>query len=235
MTEQETEEVEEEPKKTKEEYKKEWEESEVIVEEDGEIVQYNSLGTKPLYYSKDFLKRLGELYIEHRNFNVVTKTLRNEFNCNVSTTTIQKLYYKEFAKVLNSDEKSKEFFEDSFNEMKKRWKLCWKIVGRLSNSAERILDKLEGKEDGDIKILSISSQLIPICKEIRNQLEFIRTQQEQIKIQQTNLIYSPIQINQYLHKFIKSWVDKGYIQILKQIPELDEVKGGKNGKKTRKS
>ena len=115
--------------------------------------------------------------------------------------------------------------------MKERWDSAWEIVGYLITQFENLRRRISEKDDMNqtLLILKMTPTIIQITQEIRKQLEFIRAEQEQIKIQQNNFIYSPIQINQQINNILKTWVDQGYISILKKIPSVDI--GEKDSKK----
>jgi len=179
---------------------------------------------KEVYHSKEFVDAMNQYYGDYRNYALVTRKLNERFNTKLTPMYLKKLYFQKIGTQITKDEQTKEFFEDSFIKMKNRWEDAWEIVGDLVEQYKKLRERIKHTEnvDENIMILKMTPVIIQITTEIRKQLEFIRTQQEQIKIEQKNFIYSPIQINQYINKFLKDWIDSGYIKILKKIPGMDE-------------
>jgi len=180
-------------------------------------------GYNPLFHSEEFTKRLEELYEIYQNYSAVARNLNKEFSCDISSTHVKNLYTKRLASVVTHNPEASEFFEGSFGKMKKRWEEAWEMVGDLINQYKKLKKKIEDQDDTEqaLLVLKLAPTIIQIAQEIRKQLEFIQKQQDQIRINQTNLIYSPIQINQEIHKVFRSWVDEGYLKVLKKIPGME--------------
>ena len=113
-----------------------------------------------------------------------------------------------------------ERFLVSFEKIKDRWEDAWTIVGELSKNAKAIvkdINNLNVDAQKNYLILKLTPTLISISKEIRDQLIFIRNQEEQINKKQNNLIINTFQINQYMNDHLKKWEKEGFVKVLKQI------------------
>ena len=176
----------------------------------------------PLYHREDFIERLGSLVAKHKKYSIATRELNQEFNSQITPQQVKNIYVKNMANKIVKDEGAKEFFEDSFKQMKKRWKEAWNMVGDLIYHYNVLKEQSKDRDDTEqaLFFIKMTPTIIQIAQEIRKQLEHIQKQQEQIKVNQQNFIYSPIQINQHLHKVFKNWIQQGYIKVMKQIPEF---------------
>jgi len=181
-------------------------------------------GYNPLFREESFIERLEELYNIYQNYEAVARTLMTEFDTDITGVHVKNLYNQRMAKVVTHNKGASEFFEDSFQKMKTRWEDAWEMVGDLIYQYRKMKDTTKDNDDAEKAIfyMKMTPTIIQITQEIRKQLEFIQSQQEQIKVNQTNLVYSPIQINQHLHKVFKNWVDEGYVKILKTMPGFDK-------------
>jgi hypothetical protein len=108
--------------------------------------------------------------------------------------------------------------------IQERYKSATDMVDWLVNSIEKIKKSLDGlpEEEAAIKFIKLAPVIIQTSREIINQLEYIKTEQENIKIEQNNLILSPIEVNIQMTRKLKEWHERGYIRILKKIPEATQ-------------
>jgi len=176
---------------------------------------------KERYLDKDFLEKLGEYYAQTLNYSETARMLNKEFKTEINSSTVKEIYIRKMAHKITHDKNASEFFDNSFKKMKERWQDAWDMVGDLIKQYKTIRDKIEEVDETKkaIMLLKLSPTIIQIAQEIRKQLEFIQTQQEQIKIQQQTLIYSPLQINQYIGPILKNLAEEGKIAVLKDSPE----------------
>lgn len=185
--------------------------------------------SNPIYYTKEFLEKLEDLYNIYQSYSVVARNLNGIFGTDISGPSVQNIYIKKIASTISQSKEAGEYFENSFKKMKSRWESAWEMVGDLIYHYQKLKEMSKDKNDSEkaLFFMKMTPTIIQITTEIRKQLEHISGQQEQIKIQQINNIYSPIQINQHIYKVLNNWATKGYITIHKNIPEMD-VDNGSN-------
>ena len=216
MAEQETEEVKE--KETKEEK----EETEEKKDEYSRVKILSEKTYNPLYKSKEFLDKLEEDYINTQNYSETANRLNDRFKIKVTPATVKRIYTKRLAWKITNDKGANEFFEGSFTKMKERWQEAWDMVGDLIEQYKKLKKEIADEEDTKkaLLMLRLTPTLLQIAQEIRKQLEFIQSQQEQIRIQQTTLIMSPLEINQQIGPILKMLIDEGRLSVNRDIPEF---------------
>ena len=208
---------------TKEEKKKEDSESTEDKKEEKEVhvPMMNRKNYNPDYHTPEFVEKLGSYYVTTQNYAETARMLNKDFGTSISKDQVKYIYFKKMSKKITHDPKAGEFFDDAFKQMKARWKDAWEMVGDL-NKQYKILNKKMGETEDSQKALlfmKLAPTIIQIAREMRNQLEFIQKQQEQIKIQQETLIFSPTQINQQITPILKVLINEGKIALLKDMPE----------------
>jgi len=174
---------------------------------------------RPELHSDAFKKRLSEIYKEKKSFELTAQELEKEFGFSVNLQMVRNIYLDEVSK---ADLYEPEYFIQSFEMLKARWEDAWNIVGWFIDSTKNIKKQIDESQDinKDIKFLRLAPMLVPICREILNQLDFIRKQQEMIKLHQQNYIYSPIQINMQVHDELTRLQKEGYVKFLRKLPEI---------------
>ena len=190
----------------------------------------------PLYHEPKFLEKLEQYYVETQNYAVTSRRLNERFKCTVNPTTVRKIYTQRMAYKITHDVNAREFFENSFERMKERWNDAWDMVGDLIKQYKKLKKQIELEDEPKqaLMFMKITPQIIGITQEIRKQLQFIHGEQEQIKIQQNTLIFSPLQINQHIGPVIKRLIDEGKLSVNRDMPEFgieENEKGVKNESK----
>lgn len=180
----------------------------------------------------EMIKRIIEVYNETKVYTETTEIVNKEFGVNYSVMSIKRCYLKNHMKAFITNKKNTEFFENSFDETKQRWKECWDMMSWLMKQVKDFREMIDKQEKNQRILTAIKSipSLTSLSKSILEQLEFIRKEQEHIKINQKNFIYSPIQLNLELKKYyndVKSkvreetmdeLVNEGKIEIISDIP-----------------
>ena len=174
------------------------------------------------------ITRIMELYEKHKNFTKITKIINKEFDLNTAPDVIRNVYHRNKKREFLVDPTNTEFFENSFSETKKRWKEAWDMMSWLVKQI-RDFQKMLDTQDKDKRVLmAIKSipQLTSLSKAIIDQLQFLRKETEQIKINQKQFIYSPIQLNlemkKYKNTFIKEEIGKKYEEIKKELDSFED-------------
>lgn len=190
----------------------------------------------PDYHKPEFVEKLGTYYVTTQNYAETARMLNEEFKTSISKDQVKYIYFKKMSKKITHDPKAGEFFDDAFNKMKDRWKDAWEMVGDLVKQYKILRNRLGEETDTQkaLMFMKMAPTILQISEGIRKQLEFIQKQQEQIKISQETLIFSPTQINQQITPIIKTLVDEGKIAILQDIPEWEIDKKERKKKEKKK-
>ena len=173
-------------------------------------------------------ENLDEIYKLRKNGfsnEKIAENMSQGFNVKINAGDIAKLIKKEEIKAFaygSDDRRERANFE--LQELSNRYKKATDMVDWLVDSIEKIKDGLSNlpPEEYAIKFIKLTPVIISTSKEIINQLEFVKKQQEQMAIEQQNMILSPIEVNIQMTKKLKDWAEKGYIKILKVIPDKSE-------------
>jgi len=164
--------------------------------------------------------------IKEHNDGKTIKDITKELNLNYNTT-LKESYVSDFFKeeeakafVYAGDDR-KERANSIIDNMQKRYERACQMVDWLADSIEKIRDGLMTlpPEEYAIKFIKISPVILSTSKEIISQLEFLKVEQEKINEKTQDMILSPIEVNIQMTKKLKEWNEKGYIKILKALPE----------------
>ncbi len=94
---------------------------------------------------------------------------------------------------------------------------------RIVNITNGLMDKIEQLQEdlSTEEFVKYAPKILAVCREVLNQLEFIKGEQAKIVVNQQNVIYSPIQINmeirKILPKLLTDFEKQGIITINKNI------------------
>lgn len=145
----------------------------------------------------------------------IVETLKKDFDVVVTSPTIKAIFEKEMAKALKSP-KVRDQFRADYQVIHERWTKAQELLEKLEDAFNKTYEKYG--DQPEVIFLKMGPTLLSLVREITNQLEFIRKEQERITIQQKNYIWSPIQINMQIHKHLKEYEEQGYLKILKKLP-----------------
>jgi len=205
--------------------------NEKIIEETEEIEEKEEIDrarTANIMKEPKTIARIFELYDEHKNFAKVTEIINKEFGLNTQRYVIANHYNKNKKREFIVDPSNTEFFENSFTETKKRWKDAWDMMSWLVKQVRDFQKMLDTQEKNQRVLLAIKSipHLTALSKSIMEQLEFLRKETENIKINQKQFIYSPIQLNlemkKYKNIFVKEELGKVADEIVYEIDNSDK-------------
>lgn len=174
------------------------------------------------------IARIMELYEKHKNFTKVTKIINKEFNLSTFVSTIRNAYCRNKKREFVVDPTNTEFFENNFSETKKRWKESWDMMSWLVKQVRDFQNMLDTQEKDKRVLMAIKCipQLTTLSKSIIEQLQFLRKETEQIKINQKQFIYSPIQLNlemkKYRNTFIEEEMNKKYEKLEKELETFED-------------
>ena len=140
----------------------------------------------------------------------------------VSVPTAENIYEEEMALGVITRKKNSAHFSKYVEAMEQRYGEIVETVDRLHSMAKKGIDEYETDDMSDmrnyVKFMKSAPVIIQITREILNQINFLKEEQEKIKIAQQNIIYSPTQINQHLTTTLKYLQKNRYIKVLKKPP-----------------
>lgn len=181
-------------------------------------------------------RKVVELRNQGLSLDSIANKIKELYNITPTVPTIQKWYDEEIAFGLLASKKGPKTFDKYTDMMEERFGSIVETMDRLHKAANLLLDEFEARSKDDIdayiKFMKTSPMIIAIVKEIKDQIAFIREEQDRIKIEQKNFIYSPLQISQQFNKMLALHVKAGNIKILKphsvQVTKNNQdLKGGK--------
>ena len=164
-------------------------------------------------------QRIVKLKNRGLGWKAISEAIYKEFKVSVSPTGVKAIFEKEIALGVVKGGKVRESFEDSYKAIEERYARAARWVDKLGSAIDSIYDKY-GEASPEL-FMKYAPLILAVAREVLNQLEFLKREQERISIHQKNLIYSPIQIVNIVHKKLKTLEKEGYIRILKKIPEND--------------
>ena len=162
-------------------------------------------------------KRILDLRNKGFGYRVIKEKLEKEEGIKTTAQTIHNLYRREIATKLIHSEDNRKTAEEDYKKIHERYEKACRWVDKLGESIEKLYYKLDPET-----YLKYAPTILATSREILNQLDFLRREQEKITIQQKNLIYSPIQITTQIHKNLTELEKNGYIKVLKKIESEDE-------------
>jgi len=187
--------------------------------------------TKPgeintIYKDTNLRTKLIELRTAGRTWEQCSEILTADFNTPISASQLKVIYPEELAKSITFDKGSNKIFEKHRDELTKRYERVVKITDWLLEAIEKVRDEFESSDMDDIQkylaFIKMTPQINMTVKSVLEQLDFIRQENDRIKIEQKNYIYSPVQINQHIYSTLKMLNKQGFIRILKKLPYEDD-------------
>ena len=176
----------------------------------------------------DIVARIHELRNDDYSNPDVANIIEQEFGTKIEPEDIDKVLNRGIARGIVNDQKAAKIFERYEKLIGQRYGKAVKMIDWLIEAVEKIKDEFDSSDkDQATKYLSfikLAPTITSLSKEILAQIDFIKKQQEQIKIEQKNIIYSPMQINYILQNQLKDLAKQGYIRILKTLPEEKKKK-----------
>jgi len=178
--------------------------------------------SNPELKKPELRKKIVQLRNNGSSWQDILKSLKNEFDINISLPTLKKIFDEEVAKSTLKSPKFRDMFRADYVRVKERYDKMCLTMDKLMEVIDKLFDKY-GDNTPEI-FLKFAPMINQSVQTIIRQLEFVTRSQEKIVNQQKNLIYSPIQINQTVDKLIKQYESEGKIKILKLLPSEEAEK-----------
>jgi hypothetical protein len=185
------------------------------------------------YKNPELRKDIVSLRNKGYSLEDIQQEINNKYSLDMTVPTVGNIYNKEIAKATILDKGTSKDFKEHRMAMSKRYGRIVKIADFLLEAIEEVKNEFESsdmdKMQKYINFIKMTPHITRALDQVLSQLEFLKKEDERIKVEQQNLIYSPIQINQYLQESITDLVKEGYIKVLRNLPFEEDPK------KTKKS
>ena len=172
------------------------------------------------YKDPKLIKRIYKLRNEGMNWEDISREVEKEFGLTIFRETIKKMYddyvthaYVVTASMKEDKRRAKELQINWNQKLEEKFSLIDKMTNRFMKFLNELFeDSL--KEENKLKYVKLIPMGLAVCREILNQLLFIKKQQEQIIFNQKNVIYSPLQIMGVINKEMKKQNRNNELKIL---------------------
>lgn len=152
--------------------------------------------------NKKFLKRLYDLRKEGKSYEEISNQLEIEFGQKHIRTTLRKYYenyvtnsYVIVSQLRKDKQEAINIVKDHSERISQKFSQIDSIVTSLLKKIQKIMMDM----DDEVFMKQIPT-LLAVCREILAQLYFLKKEQEKLVINQKNVIFSPLQINQLINK-----------------------------------
>ena len=186
---------------------------------------------KPELKKPEIRKRLVQLRNNAMSWADIGNELKKDFDLSVSVPTLKKIFDEEVAKSILKSPKFRDMFQADYMRIKERYDKICESMDKLMKVIDSLFEKY-GDNTPEI-FLKFAPMINQSVQTILRQLEFVQRSQEKMIVQQKNLIYSPIQINQRVDQLIRQYESEGKIKVLKLLP-AEEVKKEEEEEKEKK-
>ena len=192
--------------------------------------------------NKEFLKRLYDLRKEGKNYEEISVELERDFGNKYHKETLKK-YYEEYITnsyvIVSQLKENKQEAIGVVKDHSERIKIKFAQVDRIVTVLLRKIERMMGTMEDETFIKQVPT-LLAVCREILSQLYFLKKEQEQLVINQKNIIYSPLQINQLINKelnnlenykesnklFIKEGTKKKFNELTRELIKKNKLPNG---------
>jgi len=159
------------------------------------------------------IKRVYELRTQGETYHNIAAIILEEFDLKISDPTIKNIYERYVAKnmVVQGAKEGKlaqEIVPDYQAKMEERF-------NRVTQVTDDLMDTLTELKKNIPPMLYIKfvPTILMVCREILNQLNYIKKEQTQVLINQKNVIYSPLQIMNIVNNELIKLEKEGKIEI----------------------
>lgn len=168
---------------------------------------------KPQYRRPEILKRIYRLKNANMPKAEIARRIGKEFDVDTpDSQTIDALYEEYVTKGAAASTLEKKEHAEAFNEWSNLMKRKFKQIDQATNSLMEAI-KIVSKELTPKEYLKMTPTILAVCKEILNQLHYLKKDQEKITINQKNVIYSPLEIMNVINKKIDEEERSGRVVI----------------------
>jgi hypothetical protein len=161
----------------------------------------------------EVIKKIYELRTKGETYHHIAILIQEEFGLKITDPTIKAIYERYIGKqmVVQGSKEGKlarEIVPDYQRKMEARFDRVTHVTDDLMDT----LEELKKRMPPEVYVKYIPTILM-VCREILNQLNFIKKEQAQVLINQKNIIYSPLQIMNIVNTEIQKLEQEGKIEI----------------------
>jgi hypothetical protein len=167
----------------------------------------------PSYARPEVVKKIYELRTKGEPYHNIAAVILEEFDLKITDPTIKNIYERYVAKnmVVQAAKEGKlaqEIVPDFQKKMEERF-------DRVTQVTDDLMDTLVELKKNIPPMLYVKfiPTILMVCREILNQLSYIKKEQTQVLINQKNVIYSPLQIMNILNQEMIKLEKEGKIEI----------------------
>ena len=174
--------------------------------------------TNPNFRRPEVVKRIYELRTQGEHFHNIAAKILQEFDVKISDPTVKNIYERFVAKNMivkgaKEGKLAQEIVPDYQAKMEARFDRVTKVTDDLMDTLEELKKNIP-----PMLYVKYIPTILMVCREIMNQLAFIKKEQSQVLINQKNLIYSPLQIMNIVNTEMVKLEEEGRIKIIDIAP-----------------
>jgi len=178
--------------------------------------------SNPLYTDGDFRDRLVTLRNDGKNWDDVSRILKKEYDCTISSQLSSDLYSRITATTITLERKAGADYSRFRDELKRMYGDSLDKLKILMKALDIILNKFTNSNDEEelnmaYKLMKMMPSIKGLISEIREFNKFQKEQEDTIKAQQEKLYYTPQAINKQLELVLKTLAKEGKIKIIKDL------------------
>lgn len=168
----------------------------------------------PNYARPEVVKKIYDLRTQHEPWHNIAAKVLEEFNLKITDPTVKNIYERYIAKNLvvqgaKEGKLAQEIVPDYQAKMEARFDRVVKVTDDLMDTLEELKKNIP-----PMLYVKFVPTILMVCREILNQLNFIKKEQSQVLVNQKNLIYSPLQIMNIVNTEIIKLEKEGKVKIL---------------------
>lgn len=158
-------------------------------------------------------KKIYELRTKGETYHHIAVLIEDEFGLKITDPTIKNIYERYVGKQMvvqgaKEGKLAQEIVPDYQKKMEQRFDRVAKVTDDLMDTLEELKKNIP-----PLLYVKFIPTILMVCREILNQLNFIKREQTQVLINQKNIIYSPLQIMNIVNQEIIKLEKEGKIEI----------------------
>ena len=167
----------------------------------------------PSFARPEIVKKIYELRTQREPWHNIAAKILEEFDLKITDPTIKNIYERYVAKNLivqgvKEGKIAQEIVPDYQKKMEERFDRVVKVTDDLMDTLVELKKNIP-----PMLYVRFVPTILMVCREILNQLNFIKKEQTQVLINQKNLIYSPLQIMNIVNTELIKLEKEGKIEI----------------------
>lgn len=200
------------------------EEKEEVIEIDG-VPREDSdkpVHGKKEYKQKDFRKQILELRSENppKPWITVCEILNEEHGTKMTSATAKKIYNQDIARAITVEKKAGRSFNQYGVQLEALFGRTINILDKYLKAIEQVHIGFESSDASDLQkylaFMKTSQAANGTINQIFSAIKVMQDQQDKIKLEQKNFIYSDIQIRDKIKAVLKKLIKEGKIKVLRK-------------------